>query len=244
MSWIGEPILKGLPQRRPQSLNLRQTVDALQRKIACAHGSRPGVIVDRDGTINLERGYLHDPAEVKLLPGSGEALALLNAADIPVVIITNQSGIGRGIITTAEFESVNQMIWDALQVHGAHYDGLYYCPHDPTVEPSCSCRKPRAGLLLQAAVDLRLDLSRSYDVGDKRSDIEAGKAVGNHTVLVLTGFGLLARQELESSGVQADYIADDLLDACRWILYTQAPSSKTVRDPDAPCPIKTTETSE
>jgi len=236
--------LKGSPQRRPQSLNLRQTIDELQSKMTCAHGSRPGVIVDRDGTLNLDRGYLHDPAEVKLLPGSGEALALLNAANIPVVIITNQSGIGRGIITMAEFESVNQTIWDTLQVHGAHYDGLYYCPHNPSVEPSCSCRKPQAGLLLQAAVDLRLDLSRSYVVGDKRSDIEAGKAVGSYTVLVLTGFGLLARHELESSDVHPDYIADDLLDACRWILYTQAPSCRSVRGPDAPCLIKTTEISE
>lgn len=244
MSWIGELALTDSPRRHPQSLTLRQTIDELQSKIACARGSRPGVIVDRDGTINLERGYLNDPAEVKLLPGSGEALALLNAADIPIVIITNQSGIGRGIITLAEFESVNQTMWDALQVHGARYDGLYYCPHDPTVEPSCTCRKPRVGLLLQAAVDLRLDLSRSYVVGDKRSDIETGKAAGSHTVLVLTGFGLLTRQELESSGVQPDYIADDLLDACRWILHKQAPSSKTVRGPDAPCPIKTTLISE
>ena len=174
--------------------------------------------MDRDGTLNIDRGYLRDPAEVKLLPGSGEALALLNSADIPVAIITNQSGIGRGIITVTEFEAVNQAVWDALQVYGAHYDGLYYCPHNPTVEPSCPCRKPQVGLLLQAAVDLKLDLARSYVVGDKRSDIEAGIAVGSRTVLVLTGFGKLAHQEMENNGIHPDYIANDLFAACSWIL--------------------------
>ncbi len=212
--------MNGATSGRPQSVNLRQAVDALQSAIACAHGLRSGVFIDRDGTLNVERGYLREPSMANLLPGAGEALGLLNRSQMPVVVITNQSAIGRGIITLAEFESVNQALWAALQASGAYYDGLYYCPHDPTVKPSCLCRKPQAGLLLQAAADLKLDLTRSYVVGDKRSDLEAGIAAGSHTILVLTGFGKSTRQGLEADGYSPDYIADDLLDACRWIVHT------------------------
>ena len=213
--------MKDAPALRPESLDLKQSIDELQRTIACDDRLQPAVLVDRDGTLIVERGYLRSPSKAKLLPGASEALALLNRSQMPVVVITNQSAIGRGIITLTEFESVNQALWDALQVAGAYYDGLYYCPHDPTVKPSCLCRKPQAGLLLQAAADLKLDLARSYVIGDKRSDIEAGVATGSRTVLVLTGFGESTRQELGKGGYRPDRIADDLLDACRWIVRTR-----------------------
>jgi D-glycero-D-manno-heptose 1,7-bisphosphate phosphatase len=118
----------------------------------------------------------------------------------------------------ADFEAVNAALWKALQGTEAHYDALYYCPHVPDGDMPCACRKPQPGLLLQAAFDLDLDLRRSFMVGDKRSDLEAGRACGCHTVLVRTGWGDGAYQEMVSQGCEPDYVAATLLDASRWIV--------------------------
>jgi len=199
---------------RPNSSILQQP---LRDATGAAPGLRPGVFVDRDGTLNIEHGYLREPSLVELLPHAAEAIALLNAAAIPVIIITNQSGIGRGLITLAEFDAVNQALWDALQHEGAYYDALYYCPHDPTIEPRCFCRKPQPGLLLQAAADLGLDLARSFLIGDKVSDVLAGRSAGSRSVLVLTGFGELARQQLATGNARPDHIAKDLFAATLFV---------------------------
>jgi len=180
--------------------------------------TRPAVFVDRDGTINVEKGYLRRPGDLVLLPGVGEALAQLNAHGIPVVIVTNQSALGRGLMDQAEFEAVSDALWRALRERGAYYDALYYCPHSPDGLP-CDCRKPRPGLLLQAAVDLGLSLSRCFVVGDKRSDLEAGHFCGCQTILVLTGWGQRTYEEIMRAGdVQPNYVADSLLGAVRWII--------------------------
>ena len=180
---------------------------------------RLAVFLDRDGTINEERGYLRTPEDVSLLPTVCEALHLLNTLNIPVVIVTNQSALGRGLMTMAEFEAVNAAFRMALQECGAHYDALYYCPHVPNLVPPCACRKPQPGLLLQAALDLNLDLSRSYMVGDKDTDLEAGYAAGCHTVLVRTGFGEATYQALAMQSRQPNYIASTLIEAVQWIKH-------------------------
>jgi D-glycero-D-manno-heptose 1,7-bisphosphate phosphatase len=101
-----------------------------------------------------------------------------------VIVITNQSALGRGILLQTELEAVNRRLWNVLQEFGAHYDALYYCPHDPTVIPGCFCRKPRPGMLYQAALDLELDLKRCFMIGDKPTDVEAGNAAGCKTILI------------------------------------------------------------
>jgi len=176
------------------------------------------VFLDRDGTINEERGYLCTPDEITLLPTVCEALSLLNRLHIPVIIISNQSALGRGLMTQEEFEAVNQTFKTMLQECGANYDALYYCPHTPDRIPPCTCRKPRPGLLLQAAADFHLDLSRSFMIGDKYSDLQAGFTAGCTTVLVRTGFGEKTYQMLASQSQQPDYIAANLLEAVEWVV--------------------------
>lgn len=183
-------------------------------------GLRPAVFLDRDGTINEEKGYLCTPEAVTLLPTVCKAIALLNAHNIPVIVITNQSALGRGLMSRAEFDAVNAALWEALQAGGAHYDALYYCPHVPDLIPPCPCRKPCPGLLLQAAVDFNIDLLRSYIIGDKQSDLDAGYAAGCHTLLVRTGCGEVTYQTLKAQLWQPDYIAKTLLEAVEWIRFT------------------------
>lgn len=183
---------------------------------------RPAVFLDRDGTINEERGYLCDPEAVELLPTVCEALTLLRTLDIPIIVLTNQSALGRGLITETEFGAVNAALWMVLQACHTSYDALYYCPHRPDCDPPCVCRKPRPGLLLQAAMDYNLDLSRSFIVGDKLTDLEAGYAANCHTVLVRTGFGDISYRALAWQSQQPDFVATTLLEAAQWVKCTIA----------------------
>jgi len=204
------------PEARCLSLNVARDT-SVQHRDSLDSTFRPAVFLDRDGTINEERGYLCDPEAVALLPTVCEALSLLNTLNIPAIVITNQSALGRGLMTWDEFDAVNATLWMALQQCGVHYDALYYCPHPPNPTLPCACRKPRPGLLLQAAVDLGIDLSRSYMIGDKQSDLDAGYAAGCHTVLVRTGFGEETRKSLKLQAQQLDYVASTLLEAVQWI---------------------------
>jgi len=211
-----------LKTRRPPSQVMRLPLSALEHDLTQRRSNpqihlRPAVFVDRDGTLNVERGYLSRPEEVALLPTVGKALGLLNRLGIPVIVITNQSALGRGVMKWAEFEAVNAALWKALQDAGAFYDALYYCPHAPNGNSSCGCRKPQPGLLLQAALDLNLDLPRCFVVGDKRSDLEAGRICGCYTVLVRTGWGEETHREMLAEGWEPDCVADTLLEATRWI---------------------------
>ncbi len=174
------------------------------------------VLMDRDGVLNEEVGYLRDPADLRLLSGAGEAVRLLNEAGIPVILVTNQSAIARGYLTVAGLDEIHRELGRQLAACGAHLDGIYYCPHHP--DDGCSCRKPEPGLLKQAAAEHDLDLSRSFVVGDKGSDLEAGRRVGCRTVLVLTGYGQDESAGQRRSVHPPDFIACDLLEAVRWIL--------------------------
>jgi D-glycero-D-manno-heptose 1,7-bisphosphate phosphatase len=164
------------------------------------HETKQAVFLDRDGTLNVEKEYLYQPEEFEFTPGAIEAVRLLNRAGYLVVVVTNQSGVARGYYGEEEVVRLHHYIDTLLQAGGACVDAWYYCPHHPGGKPpynlECGCRKPLPGMLQQAAADLCLDLSRSWMVGDKITDIEAGLAAGCKPVLVLTGYGTEAQVTL------------------------------------------------
>jgi D-glycero-D-manno-heptose 1,7-bisphosphate phosphatase len=182
------------------------------------------VFLDRDGTINEQMGYVNHLSRFHLLPGVVHAIRLLNEAAIPVFVVTNQSGLARGYFPEALLEEVHVAMTERLKAGGAKLDGVYVCPHHPEAKEEryrldCSCRKPRPGLFLQAAAEHDLDLSQSYVVGDRWSDVKAAAACGAQGVLVLTGYG---RGDYEFIGprqaIQPSHVADDLLVAVQWII--------------------------
>jgi len=178
------------------------------------------VFLDRDGTIVEDVGYLNDPADLKFIPGSIEAIKKLNQAGFKVVVITNQAGVARGLITENMLQTIDKTLHKWILSGDAHLDGLYYCPHHPEhgsypYKQACECRKPHPGLLKKAERDLKIDLSKSFMVGDKSSDIEAGKTAGTKTVFVTTGKGQKEKNELKE---QPNHIAANLSQAVDWIL--------------------------
>jgi D-glycero-D-manno-heptose 1,7-bisphosphate phosphatase len=184
---------------------------------------RAALFLDRDGVIVDEAEYLADPAQLRLLPGAAEAIADLNRKSVPVIVVTNQSGVARGYFPESRIAEIHEQLDRLLAGQGAQIARYYYCPHHPTEGQSpyrvdCQCRKPRPGMLLQAARDLSLDLRQSYLVGDKLSDLEAGASAGCRTVLVRTGYGRALADTLEPQGVHLDMIADDLREAVRFCL--------------------------
>jgi D-glycero-D-manno-heptose 1,7-bisphosphate phosphatase len=177
------------------------------------------VFLDRDGTVVVEKGYLTVPEAVELYPGVPEAVAALREAGWKIVVVSNQGAVAKGLITEEELAGINERMLMMLGAEGAQVDGVYCCPHHPEGEVAayaveCDCRKPKPGLLEQAARDHGLDLSQCVIVGDTPRDLQAGRAVGTRTVLVLTGHG--AETSLVPHG--ADHVAADLLSAARWIL--------------------------
>jgi rfaE bifunctional protein nucleotidyltransferase chain/domain len=146
---------------------------------------RPALFLDRDGTLIEDVGYPRDPQEVRLLPGCAAALAALKKRGFALVVISNQSGVGRGLIAPAEAAKVHRRFADLLAEQGVEADVVYYCPHAP--EEKCSCRKPSPESLLRAAQEVDIALSRSFMVGDKPSDVEAGQRAGCRTVLLCAG---------------------------------------------------------
>lgn len=170
--------------------------------------TRPAVFFDRDGTLMEDVPYCGDPAKVKLLPGVPEALRQLKQAGFLNIVITNQSGIGRGLITERQYHAVHQEF--LRQIGPGSIDATYYCPDPPWV-PSAR-RKPAAGMLLEAAADFAIDLNTSYFVGDKKTDIECGRKTGATAILVLTGHG---------RGLQdatPDYTAKSIVQATQIVL--------------------------
>jgi D-glycero-D-manno-heptose 1,7-bisphosphate phosphatase len=142
------------------------------------------IFLDRDGTVIHDTGYPNDPQQVHLLPGAGEALARLQQQGFHLILVSNQSGVNRGIITEVQALEVHRQVLASLTHYGVRIDAAYYCTHVP--EEGCSCRKPAPGMLLGAAAELGLDLSRAFMIGDKPSDIEAGMRAGCRTILLTT----------------------------------------------------------
>lgn len=186
--------------------------------------SAPGVFLDRDGTVCEEVGYVNHVSRCRLLPHSAEAIRLLNEAGRRIAIVTNQAGVARGYFQEDMILAVHERVRGLLAEGGARVDGIYYCPHHPTAgEPpyrsACDCRKPLPGLVLRAARELGIDLARSFMVGDSARDVQAAQAAGVTPVLVLTGYGRGEwEHQRERFTVPPAYVAEDLLDASRWIL--------------------------
>ena len=186
--------------------------------------TRAAIFLDRDGTICEEVGYVNHLSRSRLLPNSPEAIRLINQAGLLAVVTTNQSGVARGYFSQDLVEAVHARLLASLSESGARLDAIYYCPHHPSEgappwRSDCDCRKPRPGMILRAARQHDIDLSRSYVVGDSVVDIESGAAAGIPGVLVKTGYGrgLLEHQRHRLKSEPA-HAAEDLLDAVRFIL--------------------------
>jgi D-glycero-D-manno-heptose 1,7-bisphosphate phosphatase len=167
--------------------------------------SRRAVFLDRDGTLIEDVGYPRDPEAVRLVDGAADALEALRRAGFALVVVSNQSGIGRGLISRAEADAVHRRFVGELSALGVEPDDVRYCPHAP--DEGCMCRKPQAGLLLDSARELELDLGRSFMVGDKPIDVEAGRRAGCRTIVLGGG-----------DGDGADYVAAGWPDAVEYVL--------------------------
>lgn len=182
------------------------------------------VFIDRDGTLNEEVGYVNHIDRLRLYPWAAEAIRKLNRARVPVIVITNQSGVGRGYFSEELVHKVHQKIALELAASEARLDAFYYCPHHPdaaqeTYRKKCQCRKPLAGMLDEASKRFNIDVKSSYVVGDSARDMEMGFKAGARTVLVMTGYG---RGNYENQRArwprQPDLIAENLLEAVEKIL--------------------------
>jgi len=178
---------------------------------------RAAVFVDRDGTIAEEVGYLNHSSRFRIFPFVAGAIRRLNEAAWPVVVVTNQSGVGRSYFPESLVREVHELMQRQLSEAGATIDAVYYCPHAST--DNCSCRKPRTGMLERAAREHSLDLRRSYVVGDRYGDVELARNAGARGILVRTGYGEgeLAWHSAEWPN-QPDFVAKDLAEATDWIL--------------------------
>jgi D-glycero-D-manno-heptose 1,7-bisphosphate phosphatase len=178
---------------------------------------RPAVFLDRDGTIAEEVGYLNHPNRFRIFPFVAAAICRLNEANLPVIVVTNQSGVGRGYFPESLVHTVNGLMTRQLAEAGAKIDGVYYCPH--TSAENCSCRKPKTGMLERAAQEHVLDLPRSFVVGDRFGDMELARNARARGVFVRTGYG---EGELAWHAakwpMQPDFVAEDLAQAADWIL--------------------------
>ena len=186
------------------------------------------VFVDRDGVLNEEMGHLASVEQLQLIPGVSSALRRLNNLEIPVVVVSNQSVVARGICSEDEVREINAAIKRRLDLESAHVDAWYFCPHHPTEGKGrylldCECRKPKPGMLIQAAEELGLDLSSSVIVGDQVTDLEAGWRAGCKSVLVLTGHVRSYRDLPATPAQQPDYLAGDLTGAVDWIIRRSTP---------------------
>jgi D-glycero-D-manno-heptose 1,7-bisphosphate phosphatase len=188
----------------------------MQRKTA--------VFLDRDGVVLELKDHLYQPEYLLVAPGVGRAIRALNDAQIPAILITNQSVVARGLIDEDGLSQLHQEMAAQLAIEGAHLDAIYYCPHHPDVgqppyRQDCNCRKPKPGMILEAANDLGLDLSKSSFIGDSLTDMEAAQRAGvGKTILVLTGYGQSELSKIDGKIERPDFIMADVPTAISAIL--------------------------
>lgn len=178
------------------------------------HDKARAVFLDRDGTIIVDQDYLKDPDAVELIHGAADAIVKLRDAGFVVVVVTNQSGVARGIMTNEDYRAVQARVEQVLAEQGARLDAVYFCPHHPDYTGPCDCRKPGLGMYQEAARNLNLSLADSFYVGDKLSDVLPALSTGGHGILVRTGYGIVDA-ELAPRGVE---VVENLAEAARWIL--------------------------
>jgi D-glycero-D-manno-heptose 1,7-bisphosphate phosphatase len=187
----------------------------------------PAVFLDRDGTINVEAGYIKDLANLHLMPGAAAAIKRLNDMGVPAILATNQSGPARGYYPESWVLTLNNRVAELLGAEGARLDDMFYCPHlpDGTVPEytqDCRCRKPETGMLDDAAAKHGLDLSLSYMIGDKSTDVEVGQRAGCRTVLLRSGYGERVLAGEYQWKVEPDFVADTLVEAIDWVVQDLA----------------------
>lgn len=177
------------------------------------------VFLDRDGVINQDSPeYIKDPSEFCFIPGSRRAIARLNRYGFDIIVITNQSIIGRHMVSLETLDRIFDKMRQGVAAAGGRVLDVFFCPHAP--EDGCDCRKPKPGLIFQAQVRYGIDLSNSLFVGDSVKDMEAAWNAGcGRTVLVGTGNGKQALHALSSQGTPPDYFAENLMDAAHWITH-------------------------
>jgi D-glycero-D-manno-heptose 1,7-bisphosphate phosphatase len=183
---------------------------------------KPAVFLDRDGTLIEDVGYLDSLSRIAFYPWTVDAIRMLNRAGLPVVVVTNQSGVARGMFDVALVTETHRAIDARLAAGGARVDAYYYCPHHPdgpvaAFARSCDCRKPGRGMIDQATAHLGLDPAQSFVVGDTWTDVQLGHAVGARSILVRTGKGLDQERE-PVGGASAEAVVDNLAAAVGWIL--------------------------
>jgi D-glycero-D-manno-heptose 1,7-bisphosphate phosphatase len=192
------------------------------------------VFLDRDGVINENRAdYVKSWDEFHFMPGSREAIAKLSQAGHRVVICTNQAGIAKGVISVEALEDIHRRMLAEIDEAGGFVEKVYYCPHGK--EENCGCRKPRPGQLLRASEELGLDLSDAVFVGDNASDMDAGKAAGVHTILVLTGLGMESLRAFQHDSDRPFRIAMNLKHAVELILKDAYASTGTPSSLERAC---------
>ena len=192
---------------------------------------RPAVFLDRDGVVIEDVSYLDTIDRLALFPWTIDSIRALNRAGLPVVVVTNQSGVARGFFSEAFVGDVHRELSARLAAGGARIDAYYYCPHHPDgrvpeYARACDCRKPSRGLIDRAARDLNLDPARSFVVGDKQSDIELARAAGARGILVRTGYAGAERARPGGAvgGIEAAAVVDNLAAAASWILTNWRPA--------------------
>jgi D-glycero-D-manno-heptose 1,7-bisphosphate phosphatase len=179
-------------------------------------------LVDRDGTVNEEIGYVLHPAELRLIPGAADALRRLRDLGLGIVVITNQSPIGRGLLTEQRLADIHDRLRELLADAGASVDGFEVCPHAP--DERCECRKPAPGMVERAARTYGFDPAGAFVIGDHAGDMRLGRAVGATTILVLTGHGEEERAKAEPF---ADHVAADLLEAAGVVASILSETART-----------------
>jgi len=177
----------------------------------------PAIFMDRDGTVSEEVGYMYHAGLYRLYPWTGEAIRKINQSGMKSVLVTNQSGVERGYFDDSMVQEVHQLLRKNLLQCGAQIDGIYYCPHVP--ETNCHCRKPKPGMILQAVRDLEIDLSQSFMIGDRYTDVLTAHAAGIRAVLVCSGDGTSEKARYAGlPGPKPHFVADNLLHAVDAIL--------------------------
>ncbi|MCX6833215.1 MAG: HAD family hydrolase [candidate division Zixibacteria bacterium] len=175
------------------------------------------LFLDRDGTINIERGFISNPDDVQLISGAAEGLFLAGTHGFKLFVISNQSGVARGLMTEDDVVQVNQRLTELLAREGVALDGIEYCPHYPSLSGPCDCRKPQRGMIDRVLRRHDINLARSFVIGDRALDRELALNIGAKAIMVMTGYGVLEVNALNPDR-KPDYVARDLLSAVQWIL--------------------------
>jgi D-glycero-D-manno-heptose 1,7-bisphosphate phosphatase len=199
---------------------------------------RPAVFLDRDGTITVERGYVTRPCDLEFIPGAVGAIRRLNESGLLTVVISNQAGVARGLMTERDLASVHEALEGLLEAGGARLDAAYYCPNfeGGTVERytrDTSCRKPDRGMIDMACRDHDIDLASSVMVGDQTVDMELAERVGIPGVLVMTGNGRRTAQEARIQNLPVAHCAPDLAAAVAWIVARRCPEGGRDETPES-----------